>query len=280
MTKRSALIEPPVHLVIPDTQVKPGVTDVHLEWIGNYIVDQFAGKPLTVVHLGDHWDMPSLSSYDRGRKRMEGQRYSADIAAGNAAFDKLNAPLHAHNRGKRTPWLPRRVFLMGNHEDRITRAAEERAQLEGLVSLEALNPHSWGWEVHDFLEPVNIDGVVYAHYFYNPMTGRPYAGANLETRLKTIGHSFTMGHQQGLKWGRVDTIAGPNIGLVAGSCYLHDEEYKGPQGNDHWRGVIVCHQVENGEYDPMFISLDYLARRYAGMRLTDYIAKHGVETDA
>lgn len=259
--------EPPIHLVIPDTQVKPGVSTVHLSWIGSYIVDQFAGAPLTVVHLGDHWDMSSLSSYDKGKKAMEGRRYKADIAAGNVGFDVLNVPLAQYNEGREDPWWPRRVFLLGNHENRITRAAEDNAQLDGLVTLEDLNVYDWGWEVHDYLEPVEIDGVVYAHYFYNPMTGRPYAGANLETRLKTVGHSFTMGHQQGLKWGIVDTVRGRHIGLVAGSCYLHDEDYLGPQGNAQWRGIIVCHQVERGSYDPMFISLDYLSRRYEGRRL-------------
>jgi len=44
------------HLVIPDTQAKPGAPTKHLEWIGRYILDR---RPDVVVHLGDHWDMPS-----------------------------------------------------------------------------------------------------------------------------------------------------------------------------------------------------------------------------
>jgi hypothetical protein len=64
-------------------------------------------------------------------------------------------------------------------------------------------------------------------------------------------------------------------GLVAGACYLHDEDYKGPQGNAHWRGVLVKHEVRAGSYDLMQVSLDYLARRYEGMsleRFTERIA--------
>jgi hypothetical protein len=57
--------------------------------------------------------------------------------------------------------------------------------------------------------------------------------------------------------------------MVAGSCYLHDEEYLGPQGNFVWRGILVCHQVEDGDYDVMEVSLDYLSRRYEGRRLRD-----------
>lgn len=269
-----ASLRTPVHLVIPDTQIKPGVPTIHLSWIGRYLVDQFAGTPLTVVHLGDHWDMPSLSSYDRGKAAMEGRRYVADIAAGNAAFSLLNDPLAHYNMGRRLKWEPRRVFLLGNHEDRIRRAWESDPQLEGLLTQDTLNAAAWGWEVHDFLEPVEIDGVTYAHYFYNPMTGRPYSGQNVELRLKNLGYSFTMGHQQTLLYGLRFVGGRSQHGIVAGSCYLHDEEYKGPQGNRHWRGVIVCHQVEGGSYDPMFVSLDYLCRRYERMRLADYVERH------
>ncbi len=127
------------------------------------------------------------------------------------------------------------------------------------------------WKVHEFLRTLELDGITYSHYFANPMTGRPYSGQNLETRLKTIGHSFTMGHQQGLKWGRVDTIRGPHIGLVAGSCYLHDEDYLGPQCVNYWRGIVVCHEVDGkGGYDPMIVSLDYLCRRYEGRSLNQF----------
>ena len=59
--------------MIPDTQVKPGVNTDHLEWAGHYAVKM---KPDVIVHIGDHWDMPSLSSYDKkGSRQMEGKRY-------------------------------------------------------------------------------------------------------------------------------------------------------------------------------------------------------------
>lgn len=265
--------ELPKHLVIPDTQIRPDVPTVHLEWIGQWIVDELAGDDLTIVHLGDHWDMPSLSSYDKGKARMEGRRIVGDIIAGNHGFDLLNAPLVRYNvEHPRKKWLPRKVFLHGNHENRITRAVEETAQLDGLLSLDLLNAAEHGWEVHPFLEVVEIHGVSYSHYFYNPMSGRPYGGQSIDTRLKTIGHSFTMGHQQVLMHGlRTLPTGARHHGLVAGSCYLHDEEYRGPQGNAEWRGVIVCNQVEDGAYDLMTVSLDYLCRRFEGVRLSEFV---------
>src|SRR5688572_4052204 len=98
------------HIVIPDVQAKPGTPTDHLDWIGRYIVEQFAGRDnVRIIHLGDHWDMPSLSSYDKGRKAMEGRRYVADIQAGNEAFAVLDEPLRAYNKGRRRKWLPRKV---------------------------------------------------------------------------------------------------------------------------------------------------------------------------
>jgi len=47
------------------------------------------------------------------------------------------------------------------------------------------------------------------------------------------------------------------------NCYEHDEEYKGVQGNHHWRGIILKHNVKQGSYDPLFISLDWLKNEYA-----------------
>lgn len=257
------------HVVIPDTQVKPGVPTEHLSWIGQYIVDKFAGrKNVTIVHLGDHYDLPSLSSYEkRGSKSMEGKRYEADINAGNAGMTSLMSAWSDYNDERRAlkkrQWYPRMVFLMGNHEDRARRYIEDNPHMDGTSNLELKwNVQEWGWEVHDFLEPVFIDGIGYSHYWYNPMSGRPLAGL-VSTRLKTLGHSFTMGHQQTLDYAIRFVRDKSQHGLVAGACYLHDEGYKGPQGNDHWRGIIVKHEVRDGSYDPMFVSLDYLRRRYA-----------------
>ncbi len=264
-----------IHIVIGDTQVKPGVPTSHLSWIGRYIVDQFAGQDVTLVHVGDHWDMPSLSSYDKGKAAMEGRRYKADIKAGNKGFDLLCAPLAAYNRARakarRRQWWPSRYLLLGNHEARISRACEEDAQLEGVIGFDDFNAEAHGWKVVPFLEPVILDGISYAHYFYNPSTGKPYGGENLQTRLKTIGRSFTMGHQQGLNYAHRHVSGIRHHGLVIGSSYMHEEKYLGPQGTTYWRGIVVCHQVEGGAYDPMMVSLDYLCRRYEKKTLAEYL---------
>lgn len=263
------------HIVIPDTQVKPGVPIDHLGWIGRYVVEHFWGWPdVKLIHLGDHWDLPSLSSYDQGKRQMEGRRYSADVAAGNRGIEVLCHPLISRNahkaRQKEKQWWPEAHLLRGNHEDRIRRVLDLEPRLDGVVGFDQLEAP--GWTVHDFLEIVDLDGVWYSHYFYNPMTGRPYSGT-IDNRLKQVGHSFTMGHQQTYLPGMRYVGGKQQRALIAGACYLHDEDYKGPQGNAHWRGILVCHQVEDGAYNLMEVDLDYLCRRFEDVPLAEFEPK-------
>jgi hypothetical protein len=250
-------------LVIPDTQIKPGVPTEHLLWAGQYIVDK---RPDVVVHLGDHWDMPSLSSYDKGTAKAEGKRVIADIEAGNEALELLVQPLRelqeTQRRTKHTVYKPQLEFFYGNHEDRIDRAANSSAELQGFLSKKLLNAEQCGFRVHEFLEPLDIAGVKFAHYFYNPMTGKPWGGM-ASTMLKNIGFSFVMGHRQGKEaYERHLSDGSVHRALIVGSFYQHDEDYKGPQANHHWRGVVMLHEAKHGNYDLMEVSLDYLRRRY------------------
>ena len=263
------------HLFIPDNQVKADVPLDHLRWIGQYIVDK---KPDVVINIGDFADMPSLSSYDKGKKAFEGRRVMSDIEATHKGMDTLMKPLEDFNTKRRTwkmkQYKPRLVMTLGNHEDRISRAIENNAELDGILSLDDLDYKDWGWEVIPFKESIVIDGVYYSHFFYNPYTGRPWGGM-VATRLKNIGHSFSMGHVQTLDYAtRFLSNGQQQCGLVAGACYLHFEDYKGAQANYHWRGIVMKHQVKDGAYDPMFVSLDYLCRRYEGMPLSMFMAEN------
>ena len=54
-----------------------------------------------------------------------------------------------------------------------------------------------------------------------------------------------------------------HIAIFAGICYQHDETYLTPQGNNTKRGIWMLHEVRNGTFDPMFVSLGFLKRRYS-----------------
>ena len=249
------------HVVIGDTQVRPGEPTDHLMWIGRYIRDSFRGRKTKIIHLGDHWDMPSVSSYT-SKAEQEGGRVKDDLGAGNRAFEVLDEAM-----GDDHLW--EKHFLFGNHEERILRYVNDNPPFIGFLSLDnCVTPE--GWQRHGYKEILTLDGIGYSHFFYHPNTSKPYTGT-VESRIKEIGHSFVMGHQQGLAVGMHYAAGKRRIGVVCGSAYPHDEGYKGPQGNHHFRGIVVLNDVGDGSADPMPVSLDYLCRRYEGHRLSEHV---------
>ncbi len=250
------------HMVIPDTQCKPGVDMSHMEWAGKYAVEQ---KPDVIVHIGDHWDMPSLSSYDKGTLGFEGRRYTKDIDAGNDGMDLFMAPIRAEQerlrRNKDKVWKPRLVFTVGNHENRINRAIDADPKLDGLMSLDDTNLLQHKWEVVPFLEPVVIDGIAYCHYFCSGVMGRPVSSARLMLSKKFM--SCTMGHVQDREIAFAKRADGQRMtALFAGICYQHDESYLNAQTNGSWAGVWIKHEVQDGQYDEMPVSLGYLQEKF------------------
>lgn len=239
--------------IIADTQAKPNVSLEYMSWIGKYIFDK---KPDIVVHIGDAYDFESLSSYDKGKKSFEGRRLKADIEAGNESMRLLLAEF------QKDGYNPRLVFCMGNHEARFDRLADEMPELDGFVGTDTLPLAEMGWEVYPFLKPAVIENIFFVHYLANPMTGKPYGGTAMN-QLKTVGNSFVVGHKQCLDVAIRPTLDGKHqIGIINGAAYDFEEPYKGYTGNNHFRGITMLHEVKDSFGLPMFISLDYLKKRY------------------
>ena len=258
----------PDHLVIPDTQARPGAPSDHMEWAARYALEH---RPEVIVHLGDHWDMPSLSSYDTLHGKVAaGLDILADIQAGNeslARFDRTIAEWNRNtNNGRR--YRPRKILLRGNHENRMARAVEADPMIAGFAAQHPFE--SPGWEVVPFLEVVEVDGVRFSHYFPRAANGcvmQSRRGApSAKAQVVREAASCTAGHKQGLDVHVQCVGGGKRIrGIIAGSFYLTNiaAEYKTPQGHSYWRGILHCHDVRDGDYDLQEISLDSLRRRYA-----------------
>lgn len=249
-------------LVIPDTQVKPEVPLDHLTWAGQYAVEKY---PDVIVFIGDHWDMPSLSSYDKGKKSFEGRRYTKDIEAGRLGMAKFMAPIIQEQERQRTNkhkvWRPRLIFCIGNHEERIERAINTDAMLEGMMGYQDFGLEQWGFEVYDFLEVFVINGVAFSHYFPSGAMLRPVTSAKALLTKKHM--SCIMGHVQDrdIAYGRRADGKGMTA-LFAGIFYQHDEDYLGNQGNGSWRGIWMLNDVRDGAFDEMPVSLNYLRKKY------------------
>lgn len=246
------------HLLIPDTQVKLGVDISHITAAGNYAAEK---RPDVIAIIGDWWDFPSLSSYDRGKLCFEGRRYRTDVEAGKAAMEKFLAPIR-----KVKGYSPRIIFTMGNHEHRVQRVVDEDSRLEGAIGVEDLKLAEFGLETYPFLKPAVIDGISYCHFFPRSATGRVMqnkSGApNARAQLVREGRSCIAGHMQGFDIHGQSIGGRMQYGVIAGSFYSHDENYLTPQGNDHWRGVFVAHEVLDGYFSPMVVTLDYLVSTY------------------
>lgn len=207
--------------------------------------------------------MPATSNFNSAHEQ-EGLRVIDDINAGNQAMRLLWKAVDKRNKKvagwKKKQYDPECHFLYGNHEVHLERIWAKDPRLQGIIGYDSLDLDRF--KTYEFLKPVDIDGILYCHYFANVNNGRPIGGM-IETRLKNIAQSFTQGHAQSFAYGEREVPNGKrHHGMVAGAFYQHDESYKGPYGNHHWRGVVVKNDVKDGEYDIMKISLDYLLRKF------------------
>lgn len=249
-------------LCIPDCQVREGVPLEPLSWAGKAIVDY---KPDVVVNMGDFADMPSMSTHDKaGSKYFEGKRYTKDVEVVKEAMQMLLAPLKSEQarqrKNKEKVYKPRMVMLLGNHENRINRAVNNNPMLEGLVSTKDLQ-YETDWEVHDFLHPVFIGGVGFNHYWPVGAMGRPAGTAG--AIISKLHMSCIAGHQQGKQVAYGKRADGTSIcAIISGSYYLHNEDYMDNLSNAHWRGLVVLNEVNDGHFDEMFLSIDYLRKKY------------------
>jgi hypothetical protein len=247
-------------LVLPDVQAKPDNDFKFLTSIGNYIL---AKRPDVIVNIGDFADMESLSTYDRGLKSFEGRSYQKDIWAAREAMDALLTPIYEYNkvkkRNREKQYKPRMVLTLGNHENRINRAINEDRKLDGLISTDDL-PYQ-DWEVIPFLKVIMIEGIAFSHFFTSGLMGRPITTAQA---LLTKQHcSCVAGHQQGRQIAFGKRADGKGItSLIIGSCYEHNEDYLGEQGNIHWRGLYLLHNCKDGEFDECAVPLSYIKEHF------------------
>jgi hypothetical protein len=143
----------------------------------------------------------------------------------------------------------------------MTRAIARDPKFDGLLSLDhLLTP---GFQRHEFLKIVEVDGIKYCHYFPNPFSGKPIGGT-IVSRLNNIGSSFVQGHQQGFLYASKQYPDHVKHGLVCGRFYLENEHYR-PQDVQHseWNGIVVLNEVRAGNYDLMPLSVNYLRRKYS-----------------
>lgn len=249
------------HLIIPDSHAHPDHHNDRADWLGQLIADI---RPDVLIHIGDSADMPSLSTYDKGKRSFQGRNYKADIAAHCEFQERQFAPI---KRLKKK--LPYSVFFVGNHEHRITRAIDLSPELDGAVSMKDLQLKEYYDEVVDYSGGTpgvkTIDGISYAHYFVGGIAGRPLGGIHAGYAIATKKFSSaTCGHSHLVDWSRHVSVNGAQVnGCVVGCYQDYNNDWAGEVAELWWRGVVIKRNVDgNGGYDPSFVSLDAIRREY------------------
>lgn len=248
------------HIFFTDVHCSPGRPNDHAVLLGKLINDV---KPDVLICGGDLYDMESLCTYDKGTRGAVGRNYSADCDAGKDFNERLLDTIR-----KRKRKMPRRVFLIGNHEQRIDRALDVDHHLVGTIGYEDLDLFRYYNEVvgYEGQTPgiIEIDGILYAHYFVSGAMGRPIhsvhqAAAMLAKNMK----SSICGHTHVLDYSRRSTIDGKPLSAISGGCFVNYEmDWPGYQQSQWWRGVVILRNVEDGDFDPEFVSLERLREVY------------------
>ena len=241
---------------IPDTQVKPDVRHS----LSVVAWDIIFTLPDVVVLAGDHHDYTALYNWDKGKHSFNNRCYVADTKAGNDAFRDFWIIIQKGYNANPN-WKCRFIFIRGNHEDRRTKAIDLGPK-EYLELLNLVQPDYNNWDVvMPFLKPIEINGVSFVHYIANDFTGKAIGTARLALSRKH--KSFVVGHKQTLDYAEETTLSGKRIqGLIIGACYFHDEKYKGPQGNSHFRGTAYLRNVLDGEFEMEIRNLKTLDKKY------------------
>lgn len=164
--------------------------------------------------------------------------------------------------------MPVRVFICGNHEQRIFTALDHQPELGGAISFDDLRLNDWYDEVvmYEGVTPGvrEIDGVAYSHYFTSGIMGRPISSENMgQALVNKLYASGTMGHTHLFDLA-VRTRADGNkiLGAVCGCYQDFTNDWAGEIGKVWDRGVLIKRQVVKGQYDFEWINIKTIKNEY------------------
>lgn len=249
------------HLIIPDPHAHPDVPNTRADWIGRLILDL---KPDVVVQMGDLWDFPSLSGYEKGKKSFWGRAYSKDLEAGLDFDERLWAPLR--NAKRKHPF---KVAIEGNHENRLKRLLEVQPELEGTVGfgdLQLSRNYDVVVEYTGATTPgtIDIDGITYAHFVITGVSGKALSSMHHGYQLLQKRHkSVTVGHNHTFSYCVQPIETGKTIhGFCCGTMQDYVPSWAGEVASLWQHGVAIKHDVQDGAYDLEWVGINRLRKEY------------------
>lgn len=247
-------------IAIPDQHAHFEHNNNRADYLASLIIDE---KPDIVVNGGDAADMPSLSDYDKGKRTFVGKSYKKDIEAHLEFQDRMWGPVKARKKK-----MPYRVILEGNHEHRVERALDLSPELVGTIGFKDYAFDDYYDDVvrYDGGTPgvIEIEGILFAHYFITGVSGRPVSGERpAHMLLAKNGVSSIQFHTHILDIASRKTISGRVLNGAVLGCYQdYINDWAGNIGKLWRSGVAILNNVEDGNFDFSWISIESLEKAY------------------
>ena len=161
------------------------------------------------------------------------------------------------------------MMCLGNHEDRITRATNSQAELDGTISIQDLQYEGFGWDVIPFKKCVTIEGITFSHYFTTGVSGRPISSVHIGHTLVTKLHcSAVQGHSHLYNHAEHTRPDGQKIFGLSAGCFSHpdySESWCMDTEHQWWRGVVMLDDLDGeGYYDGVrTVTLRKIMKKYS-----------------
>jgi predicted phosphodiesterase len=240
-------------LIIGDSHVAAGQNLRRFAALKNYLRST---NPDVVVSIGDFLTLDSLSEWDRNKRgKMEGRRYETEIRTGNDALDLIDDGCDKTLK----------IFIKGNHENRLDRYLDHDPTMKGIVSIEKdLQLKKRGWKVVEYKDDIVISGISFTHVPISG-SGKPIGNPNVTGKaLALYSNSVVFGHTHTLNHTAEHRRGAPHLNqaLAVGCFFEHIDDYAKGSKTDYWRGVVMLDAYHKNRFDIQTKSMSNLLREY------------------
>lgn len=248
-------------LVVGDVHDEVGYSKERFHVLGKFIVKE---KPDYVVLMGDFLTLDSVSRHNKGKPLLaEGKRLMMEIQSGKDSINIIDSYINKYNDNrkklKKKTYEVNKIYIYGNHEDRLVSYIHENPQIEGIIdSNDILECSNNGWTIVPYRETYYIYDVGFTHIPMNganqPISGKYVCKRALELYDTHIVFGHT--HRMGVDVMSTKTEYGykQKLAINVGNYFDYIPEYaKNSAGiGDWWTGVVMLYK--DMDLDFSFIS--------------------------
>lgn len=257
---------------MPDAHIEQGDDLLRFRALANFIE---VHRPSQIILGGDFLTLDSMSAWDlNSRAAMEGRRLKAELDKGLEAIQRIDNAIRNvqefQRKSKKRIYNPVKVFLKGNHEDRLDRYLSTKPEIHGLIAVEEhLKLDKRGYLVIPYKEYYHDKGIAYTHAPING-SGKAYNGAAASTHdniAKAHDTSVVWFHSHKLK---IDYFArmgadSKQMCIINAGCFFEDIPQYAKGSTDAinwWRGVLLLDHYEDDSFDIQTIRMSMLKGNY------------------